>query len=335
MKQGVTNWLGFWLDPKLSFEIHFENRMASTKGALQRAASLSRSSAGLSINLMRRVVVAAVTSVALYGSEVWWRGQQDRANILQVLLNSQARAITGLLKSTPLVFLKGQACLPYASELLDHRQTRYMVRALSADGDHPTHQLLPINFRLGNLYGYEGATAHPFSIGLIRPEKTHRLLGSRLAQQIVKHVNYDAEHGFDLPCRQDPPKSALVIRTHEHSRLPVRMLPGHPKQTTLSVETAKDVGFGVGAAWKARDGWKSKAMSLGKYLTEADAASFAIGIVLKDLPAILSRTDHRRAEIVTKSGTALTALQSSNPWALRTITVARRDVKRVQMKAAR
>jgi hypothetical protein len=71
-------------------------------------------------------------------------------------------------------------------------------------------------------------------------------------------------------------------------------------------------------------------MSLGKYLTEADAASFAIGIVLKDLPAILSRKDHRRAEIVTKSGTALTALQSSNPWALRTITVARRDVKRVQ-----
>jgi hypothetical protein len=78
--------------------------------------------------------------------------------------------------------------LPYARELFDQRQTRYAVRALSADGDHPTHQLLPINLRLGELYGYEGATAHLSSIGWTRPEKTHRLLGSRLAQQIVKHV---------------------------------------------------------------------------------------------------------------------------------------------------
>jgi hypothetical protein len=159
IKHEATKWLGFWLDPKLSFKTHFENRMASAKGALQRVASLSRGNGGLSINLMRRVAVAAVTSVALYGSEVWWRGQQDREGKLQVLLNSQARAITGLLRSTPVVFLQRQACLPFARDLLDHRQTRYAVRALSANGDHLTHQLLPTNFRLGELYGYESATA--------------------------------------------------------------------------------------------------------------------------------------------------------------------------------
>lgn len=152
----------------------------------------------------------------------------------------------------------------------------------------------------------------------------------RLAQQVVKHVNYDAENGFDLPCRQDPPEPAPVIRTHEHSRMPVRTLPSHPQQITLFVETAKDVGFGVGAAWRVRDGWKSKAMSLGKYLTEVDAVSFAIGIVFKDLPAILSRTDHQRAEIVTKSRLALVELENSHPWLLRTITDSRRQhAKRV------
>jgi hypothetical protein len=107
IKQEATEWLGFWLDSKLSFRTCVENRMASAKGALYRAASLSRSNGGLSINLMRRVIVAAVTSVALYGSELWWRGQQDRVNKLQLLLNNQARAITGLLRSTPLVFLHG------------------------------------------------------------------------------------------------------------------------------------------------------------------------------------------------------------------------------------
>jgi hypothetical protein len=33
--------------------------------------SLSRSNGGLSIDLMRRVTVTAVTSVALYGPEAW------------------------------------------------------------------------------------------------------------------------------------------------------------------------------------------------------------------------------------------------------------------------
>ncbi|GAB7336743.1 hypothetical protein MBLNU13_g10839t1 [Cladosporium sp. NU13] len=105
IKQDATKWLGFWLDSKLSFKTHFENRMTSAKCALQRVASLSRSNGGLPMNLMRRVVVAAVTSVALYGSEVWWRCQQDRVNKLQLLLNSQARAITGLLRLTLLTLL--------------------------------------------------------------------------------------------------------------------------------------------------------------------------------------------------------------------------------------
>lgn len=162
-------------------------------------ASLSSSNGGLSINLMRRVVIAVVTSVALYGSEIWWRGQQNYLKRLQSLLNRQARAITGLLKSTPLPMLHQAAYLPDAKDLLDYRQTRFATRALSANGDHPTHQLLPTNFRLGELHQHEGATGQLSSTGWIRPEKTHRLLGSRLAQQIARHVSYDLEYGFDLP----------------------------------------------------------------------------------------------------------------------------------------
>jgi hypothetical protein len=214
--------------------------MASAKGALQRVASLSRSNGGLSINLMRTVVVAAVTSVALYGSEIWWRGQQDRLKKLQLLLNSQARAITGLLRSTPLTFLQQESCLPCAKDLLDHRQTRYAVRALTADGDHPTHRLLPTNFRLGELYRHEGATGQPSSIGWTRLEKTHRLLGDRLAQQVVKHVSYDLEYGFDLPCKEASPEVAPVTWTHGYPQMPGRMLPDNPQQMTLFVRATKD-----------------------------------------------------------------------------------------------
>jgi hypothetical protein len=245
-------------------------------------------------------------------------------------VNNQARAITGLLRSTPLAFLQGQSCLPSAKDLLDQRQTRYAVRAVSVDGDHPTHQLLPANFRLGELYGYGGGTPQLFSIGWTRPERTHRPFGSRLAQQIVKHVYYDTEYGFDLPCRQGLLVTAPTIWRHGLSRMPMRMLPDLPLQTTLFVELTKDISVGVGAAWKERDGWKTKTASLGRYVTESDATSFAIGMVLEDLSQMLSRTSQRSAEIATKSRSALTAMQNQSRWEVQTITNTKRHAKRVQ-----
>lgn len=110
------------------------------------------------------------------------------------------------------------------------------------------------------------------------------------------------------------------------------MLLGHPRQTTLFVETAKDSGYDVETAWKARDGRKSNAMSLGKCLTQVHAASFVIGTVLKNLLAILSWTYHRKAGIVTGSELALTEIQIPRPWARRTITDAKRHAKRVEKK---
>jgi hypothetical protein len=65
---------------------------------------------------------------------------------------------------------------------------------------------------------------------------------------------------------------------------------------TLFVRATKDASLGVGAAWKERNGWKTKAASLGKHLTEADASLFGISMVGKDLLSNLSRTNHERAE---------------------------------------
>jgi len=289
IKQKATRWLGFWLDSKLSFKTHFENRMASARGALQRVSGLSMSNGGLSVNLMRRVVVAAVTSVAMYGSEIWWRGQKDRVHKVQLLLNSQARAITGLLRSTPRALLQTASCLSDAQDLLDHRQTKFAMRALNANGDHPTHQLLPAKFRFGELHRHEGATGRPSSIGWTKPEKTHRSFGSRLAQQIVRHVSYDTEYGFQLPYKTDAPAATPVIRTQGYSSMPRRMQPDHSHQLTLFVSTIHDVSFGVGVAWKERGTWKTEVSSLGKHITTADAALFAIDMVMENLVSTLSR----------------------------------------------
>lgn len=330
INQGATKWLGFWLDPKLSFKTHLETRMASAKGVLKQVTSLSRSNGGLPINLMRKVIVAAVTSIALYGSEIWWRGQQDRLKTLQLLLNCQARAVTGLMRSTPLPSLQRESCLPCARDLLECRQTRYATRALSADGDHPTHQLLPANFRFGELYRHEGATGEPSSTGWARLEKTHRSIGSRLAQQIVRHINYDTEYGFDLPCKVAPQETTPVIRVHGYSQTPRKMLPDQSEQTTVFVRAIKDACFGTAIAWEEANDWKTKAVPLGKHLTETDAALFAVGMAMKHLFSILSRTDHRCAEVVTESRLALTAIQEPKQWLPPIITDIKRQVLRIE-----
>jgi hypothetical protein len=70
IKHGATKWLSFWLDPKLSSKTHFTKRLMSAKGALQRIKGFGGSHGGLPMRLVRRVVVAAVNSIALYGGEV-------------------------------------------------------------------------------------------------------------------------------------------------------------------------------------------------------------------------------------------------------------------------
>ncbi|KAM0714649.1 hypothetical protein Q7P37_009947 [Cladosporium fusiforme] len=297
INQGATKWLGFWLDPKLSFKTHFEKRMTSAKGAIQAVANLSKRNGGLSIKLMRRVVVAAVSSVALFGAEV-----------------CQARAITGLLKSTPIAFLLKAACLPYSGDILDQRQLHFAVRALSAAQDHPTHQLLPANFDFRELYRHEGATGHPSSVGWTRPDKAHRLFGSRLAQQVSKHVTYDTEHGFDLleragtlsapaRCSGDGPSQTLPVK-HRYG----------PDKITLVASAAKAVSFGAAVGWVADNRNKVKSNSLGKYLTTLGAELYAIHMAVEATESLLPDSITRCIEILSGSHQSLSAISKAGYW---------------------
>lgn len=323
IKQGATKWLGFWLDSKLSFKTHFEKRMTSARGALQAIANLSTSNGGLSIRLMRRVVVATVNSIALFGAEVWWRGQRDREKKLQVLLNRQARAITGLLKSTPIPFLLKAACLPYAKDLLDQRQTQFAVRALGTAQEHPTHQLLPANFRFGELYRHEGASGVPSSVGWARPDKTHRLLGGRLAQQVSRHVTYDTEHGFDLLERMGKHgegSNASVDRQHAApSAVPLHS----SDKVVLLASGAKGTSFGAAVGWKAGNRDRVKTKSLGKFITIEDAEQYAIHMAINIAQSLLLRTGRWCIEIMTGSSRAPSAINKAGHWSTPVV----RDIK--------
>jgi hypothetical protein len=113
------------------------------------------------------------------------------------------------------------------------------------------------------------------------------------------------------------------------------MLPDNLQQIMLFVRATKDASFSVGAAWKERNGWKTKAASLGKHLTEADAALFGISMVGKDLLSNLLRTNYQRTEIVTDSRLALTELQSTRNWVLPIVKDIKRKAERVEEEGSR
>ena len=146
----------------------------------------------------------------------------------------------------------------------------------------------------------------------------------------MKHVSYDREYGFQLPRRAEPVTASPVIQTQGYSSMPRRMRPDYSHQLTLFVSTDQDVSFGVGAAWNEQGVWKTRVSSLGKHITTADAALFAIGMVTEKLVSTLSKADHNTAEIVTESRSGLVAIGGGGQWTLPIVASIKRQAQRVE-----
>jgi hypothetical protein len=89
----------------------------------------------------RKVMTACIQSVAMFGSELWWKGDRvegtiRRAEETQVVVNKQARAVTGCFQTTNLGALAMESGLRPATAQLENRQRRFGLRLLSLpDGD--------------------------------------------------------------------------------------------------------------------------------------------------------------------------------------------------------
>lgn len=148
-KKDATQWLGVWLDSRLNFAFHFNERMKKAKAAEARIKGLSKTY-GLCPELVRRIQIAAVQSVALYEAELWWKGQKNYQKDLQKLINRQARSITRMYQSSPIFLLMSNSRLLPAHILLDSRQRAYAHRLLSLPDSISTKDILPITLRTGD-----------------------------------------------------------------------------------------------------------------------------------------------------------------------------------------
>jgi ribonuclease HI len=136
--QQATRWLGIWLDSRFNPKDHHHKMMPKAYRAAARIRSL-RGKVGLSPENGRKIQVAAVQAVALYGAELWWDETRNtgRTDDIQKLVNRQSRSITGMLRTTPTGPLVKEAWLRPADSLLANRQRRYATRAFELPEGNP------------------------------------------------------------------------------------------------------------------------------------------------------------------------------------------------------
>jgi len=162
----ATRWLGIWLDGHLTLRDHQRAMQKKGRNAQARLRRLM-GQMGLTSGNCRKVVTACVQSVAMYGSELWWRGEGKQgmasgAGELQKLVNLEGRGVTGCFRTTNQGALASEAGLRPAVAQLENRQRRFGARLLGLPEGEQARQVVGapsgIGRRIETVLGYAGRT---------------------------------------------------------------------------------------------------------------------------------------------------------------------------------
>ncbi|EED11676.1 reverse transcriptase, putative [Talaromyces stipitatus ATCC 10500] len=192
----TVRWLGILLDSRLTWKNHYNVRIKIARSTIIRLNSLCRAN-GLPPALVRRIQKATAQAQLLWGAEFWWQGQKIWAQRFQVLINKQARAITGMFPKTPIGALIREAALEPATALLDARVAQYTARLLTLPDTHPTAQILPGTLRHGDLHAQPGEQPLDDREWTSRDNKMPNRLGQRLAKHLAQRLSRDPSGGIE------------------------------------------------------------------------------------------------------------------------------------------
>jgi hypothetical protein len=131
----AIRWLGYWLDPKLMFNHHHQKWLMKARQQQAHLAHLCRSQ-GLPPTSTANLQKAVVQSVATYSSDINAARRYPSRDVgciasLQLILNCQARAVTGCLRMTPLGFLMAEGATRPAEAIVRSREARFRSRILT------------------------------------------------------------------------------------------------------------------------------------------------------------------------------------------------------------
>jgi len=165
---------------------------------------------GLTSGNCRKVMTAYVQSVAIYGTELCWKGERKMgmssgAGELQKLVNQEARTVTGCFRTTNLGALAMESGLRPAAAQLDNRQRRFTARLLSLPAGSEARGIVgaqsAVGRRLETSIGYSGMMAETKITS--RPEKMEAVRIVEDRGKAIEEVEKDREGLTLLPMDRD------------------------------------------------------------------------------------------------------------------------------------
>lgn len=133
----TVKWLGIYLDNQLSFKGHIATRVSQARSAFYRLGRLANIERGLSPYAIRQLYLVCVTSVADYGSQIYWRSQSCANKLLQSLHNLACRKILGVFRTAPALPTSIEASLPSPAIRLNTTIRNYAIRVNQLAKTHP------------------------------------------------------------------------------------------------------------------------------------------------------------------------------------------------------
>jgi ribonuclease HI len=284
----ATRWLGVWLDSMLTLNDHTKKTFARARRAQARVRSLMVKK-GLSPEGCQRIQIAALQAVALYGAELWWKGQKNKAQEVQKILNEQGRRVTGCFGTTPQGALMNDAGLRPANALLNNRVRRYKMRQM----------MMPDASGGGRMLEMEGNVVHRVEgIDELIPEdyplEWRRYEGTTLSE-VKKRLKgqviiQDEEQALEEARKE---RDGLVFWTD-----------GSRKE---------DEWVGCAVVWKEGGRWNKRRVHLGRQKEAFDAEMYAMSEAVKIADEICEEKEARRVTVFTDSQATLRRIQSDEP----------------------
>lgn len=148
--QDATRWLGLWLDPKLTFNVHMKKIREKGTHTVAQLRRINKSYSGLNPREAKNLVTSVLRSRILHGSIVWFTAPKfgKVMKIFRLLENEANRLILGAFKTSPTELMHHDSnLLPFsiAATRLHHL---FLHKRMTAPNDHPTKRFIQHELRI-------------------------------------------------------------------------------------------------------------------------------------------------------------------------------------------
>jgi len=284
----ATRRLGVWLDDMLNLNDHTKKTLAKARRVQNRVRSLMVKK-GLSSEGCKRIQVVAVQAVALYGSELWWHGQENQAQEVQKLLNEQGRRVTGCFRTTPQGALMNDAGLRPAKALLNNQVRRHKLRYMMMPDAKGRGRMLEV--RRNVLQRVEG-------IDELIPE-----------DKPFERRSYERT---TLPTEKRCLRGKVIIQDEKQALLEAKL-----ERDGLVFWTdgsrKEDEWVGCAVVWEEEGRWKKRRVHLGWQKEAFDAKMYAMSEAMKTADEMAGNKEVTRVMVFTDSQATLRQIQSDEP----------------------